>query len=105
VTGHLLLQGRRALASEAERVLRPGGRLFFREFGCDDMRAGLGEEVEPFTFRRGGIITHYFTESEVADLFCGLEVGSVDTHRWKMRVKGRDLVRSQVEVVLVKMRS
>jgi len=103
VTGHLLLSGRKMLAREAARVLRGGGRLFFREFGSDDMRAGKGEEMEPRTFRRsGGILTHYFTKSEVTDLFCELATCTARTHRWMMRVKGRDLVRSQMEAVLVK---
>lgn len=103
VTGHLELPGRQALAGEVARVLRKDGRLFFREFCADDLRAGKGEEVEPRTFRRGeGIITHYFTESEASGLFCGLEVCSVRTRRWRMRVKGRDLARSLVEAVLVK---
>lgn len=103
ITGHLPFSGRKALAKEAARVLRPGGRLFFREFGADDMRSGKGEEVEQRTFRRGGgILTHYFTESEVAGLFCEFKVCSVRTHRWKMRVKGRDLMRSLVQAILVK---
>jgi hypothetical protein len=38
------------------------------------MRAGLGEEVESGTFRRGtGILTRYFTESEVGGIFCEVE--------------------------------
>lgn len=103
VTGHLLLSGREALAKEAARVLDRSGRLFFREFGADDLRAGKGAKVEPRTFRRGGgTLTHYFTESEVAGLFCMLEVRTAGTHRWRMRVRGRDLVRSLVEAVLVK---
>ncbi len=103
VTGHLPLSGRQALAREAARVLRRGGRLFFRDFGAEDLRAGKGEEVEPRTFQRGGgIITHYFIESEVADLFCGLDISSFRMHHWRMRVKGQDLVRSMVEAILIK---
>ena len=103
VAGHLLAEGRRALAREAARVLVRGGRLFFREFGTDDMRAGLGEEVESGTFRRGtGILTRYFTESEVAGIFCELELATISTHRWKLRVKGQDLQRSEVEAVFIK---
>ena len=70
VTGHLLLQGRGALACEVARVLRVGGNLFFREFGAEDMRNGQGDEVEESTFRRGsGVLTHYFSEREAEDLF------------------------------------
>jgi ubiquinone/menaquinone biosynthesis C-methylase UbiE len=103
VTGHLLLPEREALAREVARVLRAGGKLFFREFGTEDMRLGQGEEVEAVTFRRGeGIITHYFTEREVEELFCDLRAISVDTHRWTLRVKGKDLTRAEVEAVFIK---
>lgn len=100
VAGHLPEQGRKALASEAVRVLGPGGTLFFRGFSVEDMRAGKGKETEPWTFRRGeGIITHYFTEAETAELFSALAAVSVRTHRWPMRVRGRDLPRAEVEGV------
>ncbi len=103
VTGHLLLEDRGALAREAARVLKSQGRLFFREFGVDDMRAGKGEEVERRTLkRRDGIITHYFTEAETKALFGDLEPISVGTHRWKLRVSGQDLMRSEVEAVFLK---
>ncbi len=103
VAGHLLASGRHAIAREAARVLLPRGRLFFRDFAAEDMRAGQGEEVEPGTFRRGsGILTHYFTESEVGKLFCGLHPVSLGTHRWKMRVKGEDYLRAEVEAVFLK---
>ena len=103
VTGHLLASGRRALACEAARLLLPGGRLFFRDFAAEDMRAGQGEEVETGTFRRGsGILTHYFTKSEVEVLFCDLQPVSIATHCWKMRVKGEDHLRAEVEAVFLK---
>lgn len=103
VTGHLLAKGRCALAQEAERVLLPSGRLFFREFAAEDMRAGQGEEVEPETFRRkNGILTHYFTESEVEDLFSRLKPASIGTHRWNLRIKGETHVRAEVEAVFLK---
>jgi ubiquinone/menaquinone biosynthesis C-methylase UbiE len=103
VTGHQLLQEREALAREVARVLRAGGKLFFREFGTEDLRMGQGEEVEAGTFRRGeGIITHYFTEREVEELFCDLRPISVGTHRWRLRVKGTDLARAEVEAVFLK---
>ena len=57
VTGHVLQAEREQIAREVGQVLRPRGRLFFREFGAEDMRAGRGEEVEPGTFRRGGGVT------------------------------------------------
>ncbi len=103
ITGHQLLQERETLAREVARVLRVGGRLFFREFGTDDMRMGQGEEVEAGTFRRGeGIITHYFTEREVEELFSDLRPISIATHRWNLCVRGTDLVRAEVEAVFLK---
>lgn len=103
VTGHLLAAGRSALAGEAARVLAPGGRLFFREFAGCDLRAGQGEEVESGTFlRKSGIVTHFFSEGEVRDLFDDLRPISVATRRWNMRIKGRDLLRCEVQAVFQK---
>ncbi len=103
VAGHLRAADRRALAREAARALVPGGRLFFRDFCDQDMRAGLGDEVESGTFRRGsGILTHYFAEDEVKELFCDLQPISIGTHCWKMRVKGEDHLRAEVVAVFLK---
>ncbi|MCM2466750.1 class I SAM-dependent methyltransferase [Methanoculleus oceani] len=103
IIGHLPGPGRQAAASEVCRVLRPGGSAFFRGFSVEDMRAGKGEETEPQTFRRGdGITTHYFTEAEAAELFAPLVPVSVRTHRWQMRVRGRDLPRAEVEATFHK---
>ena len=105
VAGHLLADGRRALAREAARVLKPGGRIFFRDFSKRDMRAGQGVEVEPGTFRRGsGILTHYFGEDEVAELFCRQQIqqAGIGTHCWKMRIKGKDHLRAEVVASFLK---
>jgi ubiquinone/menaquinone biosynthesis C-methylase UbiE len=103
VTGHMLLPSREALAREAGRVLKSGGKLFFREFGAEDMRSRQGDEVESGTFRRGNdILTHYFTKREVEGLFDDLEPIMVSTHRWNLRVKGQDLTRAEVEAVFLK---
>ncbi len=103
IIGHLPGPGRRGMASEVCRVLRPGGEAFFRGFSIEDMRAGKGAETERQTFQRGdGIITHYFTETEAAELFAPLVPVSVRTCRWRMRVRGRDLPRAEVEAVFRK---
>jgi ubiquinone/menaquinone biosynthesis C-methylase UbiE len=103
IVGHVLLSEREKIASETARVLKVGGMLFFRDFGMDDMRAGQGIEVEPGTFQRGrGVITHYFTEDEASGLFCHLMPVSVATTRWKMRIIGKDLIRSEVEAIFQK---
>ena len=103
VIGHLHKEGRMDIASEAARVLQPCGSLFFLEFSTDDMRNGTGREVEENTYRRGtGIITHYFTEPEVEELFGGLKKESISTRSWKMRVHGRDLIRAEIVAVFSK---
>ena len=103
VAGHLFLEQRLALAREAARVLRPGGRLFFREFSKEDMRAGKGVNVEQGTFKRkSGIITHYFEEGEVAELFTGLKPFQILTHRWTLRARGEELQRAEVEAIFSK---
>lgn len=103
VAGHILENDRERLSSEAKRALRKGGKLFLREFGAEDMRSGKGEEIELRTFRRGqGVITHYFTEDEIAELFSGLEPLSVQSHCWKMRIKGNEMMRSEIEAIFKK---
>lgn len=88
------------MALEITRVLKYGGKLFFRDFGVEDMRAGKGYEVEPGTYRRGhGVTTHYFTEDEAADLFCLMKPVAILTHGWNMRVRGKDFLRTEVEAV------
>jgi ubiquinone/menaquinone biosynthesis C-methylase UbiE len=97
VIGHMQYDDRVTIVSEAARVLQPDGRLFFVEFSVDDMRNGTGREVEDATFQRGkGIITHYFTEPEVEALFSMLRKESVFSRHWKMRVRGRDLLRAEI---------
>jgi len=106
VTGHLLAEGRRSLASEAARVLRPRGRLFFRDFSFDDMRAGRGEMVEAGTYlRKNGILTHFFSEDEAEGVFSSLMPESVTTHRWSLRVKGEEMQRAEVQAVFQKTRA
>lgn len=103
VVGHVLHADRETMAAEAIRVIRFGGKLFFRDFGVEDMRAGMGEMVEPGTFRRGqGVTTHYFTEYEAEDLFNQMKAVNLFTHKWKMRVRGKDLLRAEVEAVFQK---
>ena len=103
VAGHLLAKRRAALAREAVRVLRPRGRLFFRDFSSVDMRAGKGEMVEPGTYlRKNGIITHFFDEDEAKGLFYGLMLEAVTTHRWRLRVRGDEMQRAEVQAVFLK---
>jgi SAM-dependent methyltransferase len=103
IIGHLRENDRLLVAREAARVLKAGGSLFFTEFGVEDMRAGKGQEVEAQTFRRGGgVLTHYFSEGEVLDLFETLQPVSVRTDKRATRIMGRDHVRSEVEAEFIK---
>lgn len=103
VVGHALQADREKMALEVTRVLKYGGKLFFCDFGMEDMRSGIGVEVEPGTFRRGqGVTTHYFTENEARDLFSLMKPVTVQTNKWKMRVRGKDLLRAEVEAVFQK---
>jgi len=97
VIGHLHEPDREKIAFEVSRTLKPGGILFFCEFSTEDVRFGKGQETEPSTFLRGTkIITHYFTLQEVNDLFFGLTCKSISLHQWQLRVRGSDLIRSEV---------
>ncbi|MBP2145143.1 ubiquinone/menaquinone biosynthesis C-methylase UbiE [Methanofollis sp. W23] len=98
--GHLMRDDREEAAMECTRVLKEGGRLYFKEFSVMDMRAGKGEEVEPWTFRRGeGVLTHYFTEEEGTALFPSLAPCTVTTRRWALRVRGVDHPRAEIAAV------
>jgi MPBQ/MSBQ methyltransferase len=103
IAGHLLAGERVALAKEITRVTKPGGTLYFRDFGTADFRCGEGVLVEDQTFRRGsGSITHYFSDEEVRDLFSGFQRISLSHERWSMRVRGRDYQREEVVCVFEK---
>jgi SAM-dependent methyltransferase len=103
IIGHLRENDRLLVAREAAQVLKAGGSLFFLEFGVEDMRAGKGQEVETDTFRRGGgVLTHYFSEGEVLDLFEMLQPVSIRTDKRATRIMGRDHVRSEVEAEFIK---
>ena len=95
--GHMHRPGRDRIAREIVRTLNTGGTIQFSGFTTDDFRFGKGNETEPGTFRRGnGIDTHYFTKCEVSDLFSNLIHISTDNHQWPMRVRGKNLIRSEI---------
>ena len=103
IIGHMEASDRLSIADEIMRVLRPGGLVYFCEFSTGDFRFGKGCETEKSTFRRGNnIITHYFSEREVLDLFSPLTPVSVNTRRWPMRVGGWNLERSEITAVFTR---
>jgi MPBQ/MSBQ methyltransferase len=103
VLGHGGQHDRGRIARECSRVIRPGGQLWFRDFSTRDFRAGAGREMEPGTRVRGnGILTHYFTETEVADLFSGLVPVCLQQEEWPLRVRGKDHCRSEIVAVFQK---
>ena len=103
VTGHLGGGDRNKSAREAIRVLNEGGFLYFTGFSVMDLRAGKGTETEQSSFIRGnGIMTHYFTEEEVRQLFSGLHEISVKTVTWNMRIRGTDHIRAEINAVFRK---
>ena len=103
VIGHMHEPDRREIAFEVTRTLKPGGIMFFCEFSTEDVRYGKGHTIEPSTFLRGTkIITHYFTLQEVTDLFPELLCKTVSLHQWPMRIRGNNLVRSEVIAVFTR---
>lgn len=100
---HMPSAEREKAGEEAARVLKPGGRLFFKEFGTGDFRFGKGTETEHGTFRRrGGILTHYFTEEEVRAAFPALELESLEFEKRNMVLRGREFRREKILAVFSK---
>ncbi len=104
VAGHALATERQKIVKEAIRVLCPGGIVFFREFSRLDMRAGTGIETEPHTYRRGdGTTTHYFDSDETRSLFSpDMTEVRYQVHSWSMRIRGRDLLRAEIQAEFMK---
>ncbi len=103
ILGHMQAPDRKSIVGEIIRVSEPGGTVFFCEFSIDDFRFGKGCMMERATFRRGNnIITHYFSEQEVSDLFSLLTPVSMTTRQWPMRVRGENLIRSEITAVFTR---
>jgi SAM-dependent methyltransferase len=98
VLGHGRAVDRIQMAAEAARVTASGGSLHLRVFSREDLRAKTGLEVEEGSrLRRTGVLTHYFTEDEVAALFPSCRPLRLETVRWHLRVRGAALPRAEIE--------
>jgi SAM-dependent methyltransferase len=103
VLGHLDSASMRKASAETERVLQKGGLLYISVFGEDDMRFGKGDEVEQRTFQRGnGVITHYFLENEVPELFPDFRTVRTWERRMQKRILGKVEIRQERRFLLVK---
>jgi len=100
VLGHLRAKEMEQAVREILRVMVPGGTVMIRTFSCQDMRAGKGEEVEPGTYIRGnGILTHYFSHAEIAELMSDFLEVSLEEVVQKKRYRGSEHVRAEWEGV------
>ncbi|MGA2840908.1 MAG: class I SAM-dependent methyltransferase [Steroidobacteraceae bacterium] len=78
----------RASVAEALRVLKPGAMLFAKMFGTRTSGAGTGKMIEFGTTRDPSIgplsghgIAHFFTDSEIRDLFVSFASLQIDWSR------------------------
>ena len=81
--------------TELYRILKPNGKIFFRSFSVNDMRAkGNTDDV-----RGNGIRYRYFTEDEVFSIFGIFNILSMELVETKTKFGD---MRSRVEAVLEK---
>ncbi|MEK6953925.1 MAG: class I SAM-dependent methyltransferase [Candidatus Micrarchaeota archaeon] len=105
ILGHLSEKERELAIKEAFRVLKKGGKCYFREFHITDYRFGKGIEVESNTFRKGtNVWVHYFTEEEVKKGFkeAGFEMLSLTLDSYKHIFNGKEFGRCEMDAVFLK---
>ncbi len=103
ILGHLDSASLLKASREIERVLKVGGTLYVSVFGEEDMRFGRGEEVEDRTFQRGnGVMTRYFLENEVPELFPTLKTIRSWERRMEKRILGKVEIRQERRFLLLK---
>ncbi len=93
ILGHLTQTLHPVLIENAHRVLQPGGILYLTIFSRQDMRCGKGDEVEPWTYSRRGIITHYFSEDELRSLTGPFGALDITTCSYTVRYRGSQHLR------------
>jgi len=90
----------RASVKEADRVLRPGGKIFVRVFHTDDMRSDSGKRIDERTVVRGnGIRYRYFDERSLRETFGMFR--EVSMERIDETTKFKE-IRSRIEAVFEK---
>ncbi|MBI5225134.1 class I SAM-dependent methyltransferase [Candidatus Micrarchaeota archaeon] len=102
---HLSLEDQAKAVFEAFRVLKKGGKCYFRDFHVSDYRFGKGIEVEKNTFRRGtNVWVHYFTEEELKEMFrkAGFGVEKIILDSYKHIFRGEAFGRCEMDGVFVK---
>ncbi len=69
ILNNLIEKDRKKAVSELYRLLKPKGKILFQDFALGDYRQ-KGEKVEKNTVKhKNGIMCHFFTDSEINDLF------------------------------------
>jgi ubiquinone/menaquinone biosynthesis C-methylase UbiE len=87
--GHLSSSEFKEAVREIQRIMKPGGRLMITVFSRSDFRSGKGREIEPWTYIKGnGIITHFFTRSELTVISPILSTDSIKESAWVMKIRG-----------------
>lgn len=100
VLGHGRTKQRTMIAGEGIRVLKSGGKIFFRDFSEHDFRAK--KAVSATRVDASGILNHYFTIREVLDIFPGLTQVSINEVRWLMGGKKGRFERAEIVAVFKK---
>jgi len=103
---NMLESERRKAVAELRRVLKSGRVLLFEDFAVGDFREEFGKRIEmpePHTLlKKKGLLCHYFTETEVKNLFKDFKNVEVSgKERSPIRNKSH-LVRKTVSAVAVK---
>lgn len=104
VLQHLTLAGQVKAVGELSRVLRHQGLAFVEVAGRLDMRYSRGKRIATDTFVRGGIPHHYFSQSELHELFqsAGFAVLTLDDKVTKKKYDGAVRKRHRIFTLMAK---
>ena len=99
ILGHLPKLLRPHLFMDVERILKIGGTFHCTVFSRGDMRCGKGEEIEPFTYSRRGIITHYFTVEELESLKEPFSEAIISMVSHEVKISGERFTREHLSCI------